>query len=456
MALSISVPAFADGTIEDVIFYSDALGKEKPVQVYLPDGYDTSGLEYPVLYLLTEPIGPMATTILATHLDQMTGTGLIDPMIVVSINGACMPYSNWGFPMPMSSWWRNSELSGAWKDALVTDLVTWVDSASGYRTLANPHHRYVAGHYLGGGAAMMTALEFPEIFGAVTASNGNAALEVYEAMLPMMLATEYPGGPPYEYRPDAGPLSFSNFMLAAAFTPNVTASPWPIDFWLDSDGDLIPEVWQRFVNQTSPVLARDFAATGGNLDIFFDCDSFGIMVPACNLLHTTMDDLEIPHVVRGYADQSFSDRVPVYLTFFHPLNATVELSPRMMNGRHWWPLVTATIELPDDLDVADIDTMTLAITRINGDDLDRPIRALVANEISDLNGNGRDDLTVWFWKPLLLRRLSDIGIEEHEPFDVTIEGETTDGWFLAATDEQRAINMKVIETPWTLWPLAVD
>ncbi len=142
-----------------------------------------------------------------------------------------------------------------------------------------------------------------------------------------------------------------------------------------------------------------------------------------------------------------------------PLNATVEFTPRVLNGRyHWWTLVKATIELPGDLDVADIDAMTLAITQINGDDLDQPIRAKVAHEISDLNGNGRDDLTVWFSKPALVRAVTGLGIEEDEPFDVTIEGETSQGWFLAATDSQRAVNLPAAASmpSWPPWPVGID
>ena len=442
LTLAVATPLWAAGTVEEVTFYSDALGKDMPVQVYLPDGYVASGIDYPVVYFLTDSFGPEAMSLLSARLDEMVGDNLINPMVAVAVSGACTPYADWGYPAPISSWWRNSELSGAWQDALVSDLVTWVDTASGYRTLAEPRHRFLAGYLFGGGAAMLTALEFPQVFGSVAASNGNGALEVYRPMLPYMLATEYPGGSPYGYRPDAGPISFQNFMLAAAFTPNVTASPWPIDFWLDTAGNLVPEVWQRFTDQTSPALAAALAGGSEKLNIYFDCNSQDITPPACALLHATMTDLGIPHTASSYTGQTLADRFPIYLTFFHPLNATLELSPRIIDGRNWWPLVEATIELPGDLDVADIDTTTLAITQINGEDLDEPLYALVAHDTSDVNGNGRDDLTIWFWKPALLRLLSELGIADHEPFDVTVEGETVDEWFLAATDSQRAVNIE--------------
>ncbi len=49
--LAISAPVLATGTAEEVPFYSDALGIERMALVYLPEDYETSGLEYPVVYL---------------------------------------------------------------------------------------------------------------------------------------------------------------------------------------------------------------------------------------------------------------------------------------------------------------------------------------------------------------------------------------------------------------------
>ena len=86
------------------------------------------------------------------------------------------------------------------------------------------------------------------------------------------------------------------------------------------------------------------------------------------------------------------------------------------------------------------------------------MRALVACDRSDVNGNGRDDLTVWFWKPCLLRLLAGLGIADQEPFDVTVEGETVDEWFFAATDEQRAVHIEAVRTMplMPMWPAFID
>ena len=52
VAFAAAVPVWAAGTVEEVTFYSDALGMEKSFQIYLPEGYDTSGISYPVVYYI--------------------------------------------------------------------------------------------------------------------------------------------------------------------------------------------------------------------------------------------------------------------------------------------------------------------------------------------------------------------------------------------------------------------
>lgn len=134
-------------------------------------------------------------------------------------------------------------------------------------------------------------------------------------------------------------------------------------------------------------------------------------------------------------------RLQTHVTYFMPLNATVDLQPRVINARNWWILVQASLELPGDLDASEIDASTLAITEIDGVALDHPIAAFATHHMSDINGNGHQDLTVWFDKRRILRILIEMGIGNQQPFEVTIEGETAAGWFLAATDSLRAVNI---------------
>jgi len=438
-ALLAAGAALAGGTVEEATFISQELGTEVPVRVYLPEGYSQSTDSYPVMLILTDPLGTDFIAAFVPHLDRLIGNRLIKPMIAVAVSGMCTPYADWnGFPAPMSSWWRNSELGGAWQDMLLDELVPWLDESSGYRTRTDAATRYLVGYFMGGGASMMTALEFPDTFGAVAAANGNGTLEVYRSILPYMLATEYPLGPPYTYHPTAGPFSFYNFMLAAAFAPNTTdpsgPAGWPVDFWLDVDGQVVEPVWQRLVDQTSPSLAAQFAQTGEELRIFFDCDVNDITPSACTVLDSTMNELGVAHVRRWYSDQAFEERAPIYITFLHPLKATAESPNRVFNPNRWWPMQEFVLELPGDLEAELFDLDTIVITAIDGVELDEPLQPLVAHDISDVNGNGRTDLTIWFARWPLRDAMAAAGVDPPGEVVVTLRGETTDELFWEATE----------------------
>ncbi len=459
ITLAIAAPALAAGAASEVNFYSNALGMDKTALVYLPDGYENSGETYPVVYFVGDfgsGLGSWCSTPeLVAELDSMIGDGLIDPFILVEVDQLVMPWPN--LPVPMPSFLTDSELNGAYETMLIDDLVPWIDST--YRTRDDRDHRYIFGRSAAGYSTTRTALRHWDVFGGLGTQVGTIAMEPIAAAVPMVLS-EYPGGPPYEFNPMAGTWSMFLFSWCAALTPNMANPPWYVDLIIDSDGILDSAAWQRFSAHSNSRWAAEMAAAGGDLDIFMGAGTQDFYLPFTLYFAGVLDSLDLPYTLQMFEGDHDNppmwERLKSHITYFMPLNATVELSPRVLNGNNYWPLVDATIELPGDLDVADIDTMTLAITEINGEELAKPLRALVAHDISDVNGNGRDDLTFWFWKPCLLRLLSGLGIADGEPFNVTIEGETADEWFFAATDEQTAVNLKAAEAMllWPLWPFA--
>jgi enterochelin esterase-like enzyme len=441
---------WATGTVEEATFYSTALGMERTALVYLPEGYESSGQQYSVVYLVPGHAGSAGNWYSLPEfidaLDDLIGDGLVDPFIFVEIDPSCTPWAP-TLPYPFPCHLTDSELTGDHETSLVEDLVPWIDS--NYRSIANADHRVIMGRSAGGYGAARIALRHPDVFGGVGLQAGLVALEPVQYMLPMWLA-EYPTGPPYEYSPLAGEVSYMVFSWSAAFTPNLSNPPWSVDLIVDADGNLDPNVWSRFMSQNTTRWAADFAATGDELDIFMDYGTFDMFQPFTTVFAAVLDANGVPFEARSFEGDHGAppmwQRLQTHVTYFFPLNATVQLRPRVLNGRHSRPPVQATIELPGDLDVAEIDVSTLAITQINGEDLDEPILPLPGSDISDVNGNGRDDLTIWFWKPTMLQVIADLGIEEHEKFDVTIEGETTGGWFLAATDWQHAVHMGAAQT----------
>ena len=443
--LAISAPVLATGTAVEVPFYSDALGIERMALVYLPEDYETSGLEYPVVYLIPGHSGTAENRYSQPEfieaLDQMIGDGLVDPFILIEVDSSCMPWAP-DLPYPFPCHLTDSELTGNHETALVEDLVPWIDS--NYRTKADKSQRYIFGRSAGGYGAARIALRHPDVFGGLGLQVGLVALEPVAYMLPMLLA-EYPTGPPYSFNPVAGEVSFMVFSWSAAFTPNLSNPPWNVDLIVDQDGDLDPDVWDRFAAQSTSRWAAEFAASGSDLDIFMDYGDSDSMQVFTTAFGAVLEILGIPYTVEAYhgdhSDPPMWQRLQTHVTYFFPLNATVDLRPRVINSRNWWIPIRASIELPGDLDATSIDPGTLAITEIDGVELDEPIPAVGVSEITDLNGNGHNDLNVLFDKRPVLAALTALEIPSRYSFTVTVEGKTDGGWFLAANDSLRWVNV---------------
>jgi S-formylglutathione hydrolase FrmB len=444
MTLAIWAPALAAGTAEEVSYYSDALGMDKTALVYLPEGYETAGETYPVVYFVGGfgcGLGNWCSTPeLVAELDSMIGDGLIDPFILVEVDQLVMPWPD--LPVPMPSFLTDSELNGAYETLLVDDLVPWIDSA--YRTRADRDHRYIFGRSAAGYSATRTALRHWDVFGGLGTQVGTIAIEPIAAAIPMILS-EYPDGPPYEFNPAAGLWSMYLYSWCAALTPNMANPPWYVDLIIDADGNLDPAAWQRFSAHSNSRWAAEMAAAGGNLDIFMDAGDQDFYLPFTLYFAGVLASLDLPHTLQLYEGDHDNppmwERLRSHFTYFMPLNATVELRPRMINARNWWIPIRASVELPGDLEATSIVVETLAITEIDSVALAVPIPAAGPPEITDLDGNGRNDLNITFDKGALVDNLVAMGITDNQPFTVTVEGETDLGWFLAATDSLRAVNL---------------
>jgi S-formylglutathione hydrolase len=136
------------------------LGDPAILNAYIvtPAGYDTSGLSYPVVYVLagfTDPAIGMAYALSAVSAPTDASTVL--PIVVVAS----------GVNALGGGFYVNSSVSGNWEDAIVKDLVGYVDGH--YRTLATPASRGIAGASMGGFGAIHLAMAHPELFGALYA-----------------------------------------------------------------------------------------------------------------------------------------------------------------------------------------------------------------------------------------------------------------------------------------------
>ncbi|MFL5345562.1 MAG: alpha/beta hydrolase [Hyalangium sp.] len=167
-------PPVQAGQLVHTTFHSPALEgnllgdtADQEVQVYLPPSYARQPeRRFPVLYLLhgflsspsgsTTP-GPGAPSV-QEQMDTLVQQGAIQEFIVVIPNGR----NRYG-----GSFYMNSPVTGGWEDAIVKDLVAFVDST--YRTLARAESRGIAGHSMGGFGALRLGMRHPDVFGAVYA-----------------------------------------------------------------------------------------------------------------------------------------------------------------------------------------------------------------------------------------------------------------------------------------------
>ena len=249
-----STPPPREATLERLTFPAPALEQnplgdptDQPVLVYLPPAYPAEpARRFPVVYLLHglgmkpadwERSGPgrppLSAAITAA---RRTGTLPAD-LIVVYANGA---------NAHLGSLYMNSSLAGRWEDALVHDLVAWVDAR--YRTLPQAASRGVTGLSMGGFGALRFGFLHPDIFGAVYALSpaflGFAA--DFGPENPTMVAV--PGLTSFAdlQRHVATTRTRENYagllyLCAAALSPNPAAQPLPIDYpFVARDGRLVP------------------------------------------------------------------------------------------------------------------------------------------------------------------------------------------------------------------------
>ncbi len=180
-------PAFAGGTISRETFSSPSLGVSKTYRIYLPNGYASSTVRYPVIYQLhgwgvTE--GSWADTLkLGDAADKLRLQAL-----VVMPDGDRSLYAN-SVTSPnydrclndLTSDANKSEpraeycvRSARYEDYIVKDLIQHVDRT--YRTVAKREGRAVSGESAAGAGAMALALRHKDLFASVASHSGFLAL----------------------------------------------------------------------------------------------------------------------------------------------------------------------------------------------------------------------------------------------------------------------------------------
>ena len=158
----------AHGTVSKVWYDSPTAGLTRRLTVYTPAGYETSGKEYPVFYLLHGIGGDEnAWSELgraAQIMDNLIAQGKAEPMILVMTNGnisqeACPGETSEGFKVPTMMLPKTME--GSFETAF-PDVVKFIEKT--YRVKKDKAHRAIAGLSMGGCHSLFISINNPDLF----------------------------------------------------------------------------------------------------------------------------------------------------------------------------------------------------------------------------------------------------------------------------------------------------
>ena len=158
----------AHGTVSKIWYESPTACLTRRLTVYTPAGYETSGKDYPVLYLLHGIGGDEnAWSELgraAQIMDNLIAQGKAEPMLVVMTNGnisqeACPGETSEGFKVPTMMLPKTME--GSFETAF-PDVVKFIEST--YRVKKDKAHRAIAGLSMGGFHSLFISINNPDLF----------------------------------------------------------------------------------------------------------------------------------------------------------------------------------------------------------------------------------------------------------------------------------------------------
>ncbi|MFW2513707.1 alpha/beta hydrolase [Demequina sp. SO4-13] len=275
---------------------------EITVGVLLPDAYFTSDEPLPVLYFLPGYSAYDTAADMPDVLGEALDTS--DPMIVVTVTGA----NELG-----GSWYADSDATGNWEQALVTEIVPYVDAH--YRTLASAASRGLAGHSMGGYGALSIGMRHADVFGSVFVMSPAVAGEdgiddpalfgsAAEARAVLSELERLEGIEGEELLSALGDSRASfTFSYGAAFAPSPEPPYLEYPYSLvDGEAvrdDAVWELWEAGVGQIGADIDEHREALLSLTALGLDCgsnDEFRWIFEGCRFIDSEFTEQGVPHV----------------------------------------------------------------------------------------------------------------------------------------------------------------
>ncbi len=169
LAVVAAIGVQAQSRVVEAMMKSQLLGVEKPYLVYLPDGYDTSGKSYPVLYLLHGASDTHTAWrdkgVMQLITDEHTEAGMTLPMIIVMPDARGEGENNMGKNMGYFN-----QAGWPYEDFFFTEFIPYIEKT--YRIAGDKKHRAVAGLSMGGLGSAGYAQKHPDMFSSACPLSG--------------------------------------------------------------------------------------------------------------------------------------------------------------------------------------------------------------------------------------------------------------------------------------------
>jgi hypothetical protein len=263
---------FDEHTITSDALRGNALGDpvERPLWVYVPPGYDDDGeARFPSVYVIQGLTGQLDMWRNRSPFrrnfpelaDDLFARGEAPPVVVVWVD--C--WTSLG-----GSQFLDSPGTGNYLTYLCDDIVPFVDEH--YRTIPDRHHRGIQGKSSGGYGAMVVPMLRPDLWGGLATHAGDALFEA--CYLPEFresvrtLRDDYDGSfesfwkdfrsrPAFSKETDGSLLN--DWCMAACYSADADGTVrLPYD---PATGELIPDVWRRWLERDPVRMVTDHAAS---------------------------------------------------------------------------------------------------------------------------------------------------------------------------------------------------